>query len=271
MKKPLVSILIASHNKEKYVKRCIKSCTNQTYKNVEIIFVDDNSIDQSYEIAKKFRKVKVFKKKRKKNKNKFNTYFQIDTYIYAFKRSKGKIIALLDSDDFFKKNKIKEIVNYFNKKKRSNIIFDLPIYYFSKNKKVFAREPQIKNSNNKDIWPRFPIAGSCISFQRKFYKKYRNIINDKNFSMLTLDFRLAAISSSILNDFRLLDKNLTFYFQDKKGETHSNFKKFGKNWWLRRNQAHEFMRKISGKSRISFKTKTDYLFTSLLKKIYNFT
>ena len=89
--------------------------------------------------------------------------------------------------------------------------------------------------------------------------------------MLTLDFRLAVISSSILNDFRLLDKNLTFYFQDKKGETHSKFKKFGKNWWLRRNQAHEFMRKISRKSRISFKTKSDYLFTNLLKKMYNFT
>ena len=101
----------------------------------------------------------------------------------------------------------------------------------------------IKNKNKKDIWPSFPIAGSCVSFQRKFYKKYRNIINAKNFSMLTLDFRLAVISSSILNDFRLLDKNLTFYFQDKKGETHSKFKKFGKNWWLRRNQAHEFMRR----------------------------
>ena len=142
--------------------------------------------------------------------------------------------------------------------------------WVTKNKQILLKK-MIKNKNKKDIWPSFPIAGSCISFQRKFYKKYGNIINDKNFSMLTLDFRLAAISSSILNDFRLLDKNLTFYFQDKKGETHSNFKKFGKNWWLRRNQAHEFMRKISGKSRISFKTKTDYLFTSLLKKIYNFT
>jgi len=270
MKKPLVSILIASHNKEKYVKRCIKSCTNQTYKNVEIIFVDDNSIDQSYEIAKKFRKVKVFKKKRKKNKNKFNTYFQIDTYIYAFKRSKGKIIALLDSDDFFKKNKIKEIVNYFNKKKRSNIIFDLPIYYFSKNKKVFAREPQIKNSNNKDIWPRFPIAGSCISFKKNFFIKFSKIIKNKNFSMLTIDFRLAVIANSILNDFNILNKNLTFYFQDRKGESYSKFKKFSKNWWLRRKQAHNFMKMINKKNKISFKTKSDYLTTNIIEKLYNF-
>ena len=34
MKNPLVSILIASYNKEKYVNRCIKSCLSQTYKNI---------------------------------------------------------------------------------------------------------------------------------------------------------------------------------------------------------------------------------------------
>ena len=38
-KNPLVSILIASYNKEKYVKRCITSSLNQTYKNLEIIFI----------------------------------------------------------------------------------------------------------------------------------------------------------------------------------------------------------------------------------------
>ena len=110
MKKPLVSILIASYNKEKYVKRCIESCLNQTYSNIEIIFVDDGSSDNSYETAQKFQKVKAYKKKRKKFNSKFNTYFQIDTYLYAFKKSKGKILTCLDADDFFKKNKINNIV-----------------------------------------------------------------------------------------------------------------------------------------------------------------
>jgi len=269
-KKPLVSILIASYNKERYVKRCINSCKIQTYDNIEIIFYDDGSEDNSYQIAKNIKGVKSYKNKKRKKLGKFNTYNQINNYNKAFLKSKGKYILLLDSDDFFKKNKVKEIVNYFNRNKNCNIVFDLPIYYYSRNKQIHLKK-MIKNKNKKDIWPSFPIAGSCVSFQRKFYKKYRNIINAKNFSMLTLDFRLAVISSSILNDFRLLDKNLTFYFQDKKGETHSKFKKFGKNWWLRRNQAHEFMRKISRKSRISFKTKSDYLFTNLLKKMYNFT
>ena len=56
-KKPLVSILIASYNKENYINRCIKSCLNQTYENLEIIFVDDSSTDKSFEIAKKYKKI----------------------------------------------------------------------------------------------------------------------------------------------------------------------------------------------------------------------
>ena len=40
-KKPSVSILIASFNKEKFVKRCLNSCLNQDYNNLEVIFYDD--------------------------------------------------------------------------------------------------------------------------------------------------------------------------------------------------------------------------------------
>ena len=270
-KKPLVSILIASYNKEKYIERCIRSCKSQTYNNIEVIFYDDGSKDNSYETAKKIKGIKVYKnRKKKKNLGKFNTYYQINSYNKAFSKSKGRYILLLDSDDFFKRNKVKEIVDFFNRNKNCNIVFDLPIYYYSRDKKIYLKNI-IKNKNKKDIWPSFPIAGSCISFHRKFYKKYSNIINAKKFSMLTLDFRLAVIASTILNDFRLINKSLTFYYQDKKGESYSKFKKFGKNWWLRRNQAHEFMRKINKKKPLSLKTKSDYLFTKLLKTIYNFT
>ena len=269
-KKPLVSILIASYNKEKYVKRCINSCINQNYNKLEIIFYDDGSKDNSYNIAKEIKGIKVFKNKKKINQGIFNTYYQIKSYNKAFSKSKGKYILLLDSDDFFKKNKVREIVDYFKKNPRSNIIFDLPIYYYSKSRKTFSKKLQNKNNIKKDIWPRFPIAGSCISFKRNFFKKFSKLINNKNFSMLTLDFRLAVIANTVLDDFNVLNKNLTFYFQDKKGESHSKFKKFSKHWWLRRKQAHDFMKMINKKHKISFKTKSDYLTTNIIEKIYNF-
>ena len=51
MNKPLVSILITSFNKGKYLDRCIKSCLSQTYKNYEIIALDNYSnrkIEKNY-------------------------------------------------------------------------------------------------------------------------------------------------------------------------------------------------------------------------------
>ena len=64
-KKPLVSILIASYNKEKYVKRCINSCLNQSYNKLEVIFYDDGSKDNSFSIAKKTEGIKAFKNNKK--------------------------------------------------------------------------------------------------------------------------------------------------------------------------------------------------------------
>lgn len=260
LKKPLVSILIASYNKEKHVNRCIKSCLDQTFKNIEIIFVDDGSTDNSYQIAKKFKKIKAFKKKRKKFNSKFNTFFQIDSYLYGYKKSKGKILTYLDSDDFYKRNKIKTIVKYFNENSKSNILFDKPIIYFSKNNSFLSND--FKNNRRGIIWPKFPPT-SCISIRRNFFSKIISELKLKKFSLLTIDFRLAVISKVLFNDFKIINKYLTFYFQDKKGESKSNFKKFGKNWWARRMQAHEYMIYLLKKNRIKYKN-LDYSITKII-------
>ena len=48
----LCSILISNFNKSKYLDECLKSAVNQTYKNIEIIFSDNGSNDNSLKIAK---------------------------------------------------------------------------------------------------------------------------------------------------------------------------------------------------------------------------
>ena len=63
MKKPLVSILISSYNKGNYIEECINSCLNQTYKNFEIILLDNFSNDKTNRVLKKFSKqIKILKK-----------------------------------------------------------------------------------------------------------------------------------------------------------------------------------------------------------------
>jgi len=260
IKKPLVSILIASYNKEKYIKRCINSCLNQTYKNIEIIFVDDGSKDNSFKIAKKYKKIKIYKKKRKKLKSKFNTFFQIDNYLYGLRKSKGSIISFLDADDFYKINKIKSVVKYFENNKKSRILFDKPIIYFSKEN--FFVNDAYKDTDRGTLWPKFPPT-SCISIRRNFFLKILDELKNKKFSLLAIDFRIAVISKVIFDEFKIINKYLTFYFQDEKGSENVNYKKFSKNWWARRMQAHEFMIYLLKKNKINYKN-LDYYLTKMI-------
>ena len=101
MKNNLISILITNYNKENFLKRCLDSVSKQNFKNYEIIMFDDCSNDGSLEIAKKYKKIKIIKNKKRSNKS--APLNQINGLIKAFKKSKGKIICLLDGDDCFKK------------------------------------------------------------------------------------------------------------------------------------------------------------------------
>ena len=60
MKKDLISILITNYNKDRYLKKCLNYCLNQSYKNKEILLFDDLSEDKSHEVLKNFRKKKIF-------------------------------------------------------------------------------------------------------------------------------------------------------------------------------------------------------------------
>ena len=123
----LISILIINFNNAKLITRAVNSCLGQSYKNFEILIFDDRSSDNSIEIIKKFKnnqKIKIFfNKKKKKN---FAALNAMNGYISIFKKSKGSIICLLDSDDFFHKNKIQKILNVFQKNRKINFVQNLP-------------------------------------------------------------------------------------------------------------------------------------------------
>ncbi len=148
-KKPLVSILITNYNKKKYLKRCLSSCQNQTYKNKEILLHDDRSNDGSLKIIKNFQNIKLVINKKKRNKS--NPINQVKAIERIFGFCKGKIIFLLDADDHFKKNKLNEIVKKFQSNSRLDFIQDTPIFL---NKK--------KNTNLKIKIQKVPFGQDFI-------------------------------------------------------------------------------------------------------------
>ena len=63
MSQPLISILIVNWNGAEILPDCLKSLRKQNYKNIEIIIIDNNSADQSIEVIKQFKEVKLIKSK----------------------------------------------------------------------------------------------------------------------------------------------------------------------------------------------------------------
>ncbi|MBS2098543.1 glycosyltransferase family 2 protein [Carboxylicivirga linearis] len=95
MQNPLVSILITSYNREKYIAQAIESAINQTYRNIEIIILDDCSTDRSHEIAKDYAEKydHIFAYRNAENIGQFPNRNKIVEYV------KGAYIKYLDSDD----------------------------------------------------------------------------------------------------------------------------------------------------------------------------
>ena len=133
----LVSILVINFNNAKLITRAINSCLSQSYKKIEILIFDDKSTDKSKKVLMKLKKNKKIKYFFNRNKKKgIPALDAMNGYNKLFDKSKGKIICLLDSDDYFDKLKVQKIVDEFNKKKDIEFIQNLPRIKSGKNLKI---------------------------------------------------------------------------------------------------------------------------------------
>jgi len=97
MSTPLVSIITPTYNHENYISDCILSAQAQTYKNWEMIIIDDGSTDNTLLVAKSLAKndprIHVFTQKN------IGIFRLSETYNFALSKSQGKYIAVLEGDD----------------------------------------------------------------------------------------------------------------------------------------------------------------------------
>lgn len=112
MHEPLLSVIIPVYHVEKYLGRCIESILGQTYRNLEIILVDDGSDDRCGEIcdeyAKKDARIIVIHKENGGLSDARNT---------GMKRTTGEYIAFADSDDYFHKDMYQMMMSELMKEK----------------------------------------------------------------------------------------------------------------------------------------------------------
>ncbi|MGL6107517.1 glycosyltransferase family 2 protein [Romboutsia sp.] len=113
MNEPLVSIITPVYNAESFLSETIKSIKNQTYKNWEMILVDDCSKDNSANIIKEFQNTDDRIKYIKLEKNSGASVSRNT----GIKNSKGRFIAFVDSDDLWNPEKLEKQVGYMLKDK----------------------------------------------------------------------------------------------------------------------------------------------------------
>jgi len=106
----LVSIIIPVYNAEKYIFKCLKSVLNQTYTNIEVIIIDDQSTDKSLEICTKLQK----------EDSRIKIYMQSHSGVVVARKkgiinSSGEYICFVDADDFVKNTLIENLLNEMRK------------------------------------------------------------------------------------------------------------------------------------------------------------
>ena len=250
------SIVIANYNNSNFIEECINSLKSQTYKDIEIIFFDDNSKDNSINVIEKFSNIKILQNK---TQTKYGSLNQINAFKKSIEISTGDIIFFLDSDDYFKKDKIEKIINFFLKNNEKKIVFDFPTI-LKQNKKINIQK---KNNFFNTYWG-YIHPTSCISIRKEFINElFENIVNEK-FTDIWLDLRILLFSKYI-NKYNVIEENLTFYRQYE-GNVSSKFKKFNKFWWKRRSQAHDYFFNLMKLNNINTKKNLDFYVTKLVNK-----
>ena len=249
------SVVIANFNSEKYIEQCINSLKSQTYKDLEIIFFDDNSSDNSLNKIKKFSNVKVIENKIQTNYGSLN---QLNAFKESINHSTGELIFFLDSDDYFHEKKIETLVNYFKNNDKTKIVFDLPI-------NVYENSNYIEKGNKnlfKTYWP-YIHPTSCITIKKEIFNKLFEAISSKEFTDVWMDLRICIYAQYILKNFDRINENLTYYRRTGSNVS-SKFKKYSKNWWKRRGQAHQYFYSFCINNNIRFEKNLDYLLTKFI-------
>lgn len=218
----VVSIVIPIFNVEKYLERCIESVINQTYKNLDIILVDDGSPDNCPKICDEYKK----KDKRIKVIHKKNGGLS-DARNCGMKIIKGDYLFFLDSDDYIPENAIEILLNIAIKNS-SDIVVGKYLEFSNDNilKKNKDDEYEVENFDCKtslqEMMYMHKIANSACG---KIYKKslFENIEYPKGKLMEDLGTTYKVFAKSKVITYT--DFICYYYLVNNKGSImNSNFK-----------------------------------------------
>jgi glycosyltransferase involved in cell wall biosynthesis len=160
---PKVSIILPTHNGAKYIRKSIESCLNQTYKNIELIIVDDGSTDETPEIIRSFKDERIKHFRHKKNAglpNALNT---------GFANSHGEYLTWTSDDNYYLATAIEELLAFLRKNSDVDFVYaDYWVHYFETGYEELRRLPDPNNLAKENC------VGACFLYTRRVYEAVGN-------------------------------------------------------------------------------------------------
>ena len=165
MDNPLVSVIIPTYNHAIYLKKAINSILNQTYKNFEIIVIDDGSTDNTKDIMAEFKGVKYI--------------YQENAGLSAARNnsisfSSGEFLVFLDADDWLYPQALSIQIDYFLSKPNLSLVSGSHIkIYVDENKFFINSAADIKEDNFiKLLKSNYISHPAAVMIRRKIFEMY---------------------------------------------------------------------------------------------------
>lgn len=165
---PLVSIVIPVYNREKYISEAIESAINQTYKNIEIVVVDNCSTDHTWDILKNYaekdERIRIFKND--------TNIGPVLNWQECFHKAKGEYIKILWSDDWMSLDFIEKACEVL----KSDVAFVISWQQIMKDNHLIKSISYVKSTYKSSYYIRnvlyiskenFPLSPGCALFRKK--------------------------------------------------------------------------------------------------------
>lgn len=207
MNELLISVIIPAHNSEKDIERCILSVINQTYKNIEIIIVENGSKDSTYEVCqklvKKYKNIILLKEEEGNVSNARNKGLEV---------ASGDYITFADSDDYYEKVFFENVDYELNTEKVDILVTGFSIDNGTSKTKIVENKEILRWNNEEFIVRNFvdpKIMGVCWN---RIYKK--DVLQNKKFDKKIIFMQDSHFNVNVVSSNRNLSikyKNITDY------------------------------------------------------------
>lgn len=214
----LVSTLICTYNAENFIEKTIESVINQTYKNQEILILDNNSSDNTLNILNKYSKIDSRIKVFSESKN----LWAYNWLNYLLDNSKGKYIAIQDHDDIWHPKKLEIQVEFLNNNDYYIWSWTGTLIYYGKSKIGYLYDNNEKDSITtihtslvfRNLWFRYDtsiIFCSDLFFMKHILTKWQKKIKI-HWEILTLHYYKEDWTNYSEHWFKLNYTNIKRFF-----------------------------------------------------------